>query len=92
MTMDNLHDQRKALVRLEILRAINKASGFLLPEQILHRDVNLYMAPAVLLSEFRGELADIEQMGLIVIVSGGIGGARKIKLTDAGRAEVASNL
>ncbi len=90
--MDNLHDQRKALVRLEILKAVNKASGFLLPENVLHRDLNLYVLPAVLLSEFRGELQDLEQMGLVVIVPGGLGGARKIKLTDAGRAQVASNL
>lgn len=89
---DNLHDQRKARVRLEILKAINRASGYLLPENVLHADVNLHVVPAVLLSEFRGELADLEQMGLIVIVPGGLGGARKIKLTDAGRAEVAANL
>ena len=89
---DNLHDQRKALVRLEILKAVNRASGYLLPENVLHRDVNLFVQPAALLSEFRGELADLEQMGLVVIVPGGLGGARKIKLTDAGRAEVAANL
>jgi hypothetical protein len=90
--MNQLHDQRKALVRLEILRAIHKASGFLLPENIVHRDINLHIAPAVVLSEFRGELTDLEQMGFIVVVPSGLGGARKIKLTDAGRAQVASNM
>ena len=90
--MDNLHEQRKAKVRLEILRAINRVSGYLLPENVLHADLNLHVAPPALLSEFRGELADLEQMGLVVIVPGGLGGARKIKLTDAGRAEVAANL
>jgi hypothetical protein len=89
---NNLQDQRKAIVRLEILRAVHKSSGYLLPENIAHRDINLHMMPAVLLSEFRGELVDLEGMGLIVIVPGGLGGARKIKLTDAGRAQVAANL
>jgi hypothetical protein len=90
--MDNLQNQRSAVIKLEILRAINRASGFLLAENIVHRDINLHVSPAVLLSEFRGELIDLEQMGLIVVVAAGIGGARKIQLTDAGRAQVAANL
>jgi hypothetical protein len=90
--MDNLHDQRKARVRLEILKAVNRHSGYVVPENVLHVDVSLHVAPAVLLSEFRGELADLDQMGLIAIVPGALGGARKIKLTDNGRAEVAANL
>jgi hypothetical protein len=90
--MDNLQNQRSAVIKLEILRAINRASGFLLPENIVHRDINLHIAPAVVLSEFRGELTDLEQMGFIVVVPSGLGGARKIKLTDAGRAQVASNM
>lgn len=89
---DNLHDQRRARVKIEILKAINRVSGYLLAENILHADLNLHVQPAVLLSEFRGELADLEQMGLVVIVPGSLGGARKVKLTDAGRAEVAANL
>lgn len=89
---NNYQDERTAVVRLEILKAVHKASGYLLPENIVHRDINLHVAPAVLLSEFRGVLIDLEQMGLIAVVAASMGGARKIQLTDAGRAQVAANL
>ncbi len=90
--MSDAHEKRKFTVRSEILRALNYASGYLLPENILHRDVNLAVQPPALLSEFRGELAELEQHALLTMIAGSLGGPRKIKLTDAGRAEVAANL
>jgi hypothetical protein len=90
--MSDAHDKRKFNVRLAILRALNSASGYFLPENVLHRDVNLDVQPPALLAEFRGELAELEQLSLVTMVAGSLGGARKIRLTDAGRAEVAANL
>jgi hypothetical protein len=68
-----------------------RASGYLLPEPVLHRQVNLFVEPPVLLAEFRGELVELEQLNLITMIAGSLGGPRKIRLTDAGRAEVAAN-
>lgn len=90
--MSTAHDARKFLVRLEILKALNRASGYALRENVLHRDVNLFVQPAALLSEFRGELAELEEHGLITMVAGSLGAPRNIRLTDNGRAEVAANL
>jgi hypothetical protein len=90
--MSDAHDERKARVRLEILKSLNRVSGYLLPENILHAELNLRVRPTVLLSEFRGELAELEPMGLITIISPNLGGTRQVRLTDAGRAEVAANL
>ncbi len=90
--MSDAHNLRKFKVKMAILRAINGAAGYLLPEPVLHRDLNLFVEPAALLGEFRGELQELQDHGLVHIVAGSLGGARKIKLTDAGRAEVESNL
>lgn len=89
--MSEAHNRRKFSVRIEILKRLNEASGYLLPEPVLHRSVNLYVEPEVLLSEFRGELVELEQLNLLTMVAGSLGGPRKIRLTDAGRAEVAAN-
>lgn len=90
--MSDAHDRRKFLVRSEILKALNRASGYALPENVLHRDLNLFLQPAAMLSEFRGELAELEEHGLIAIIAGSLGAPRRIRLTDNGRAEVAANL
>ena len=89
--MSDAHDKRKFLVRLEILKALNSTSGYALRENILHRDVNLAVQPAVMLTEFRATLTDLEEFGLITIVGGSLGAPRNIRLTDNGRAEVAAN-
>lgn len=90
--MSDAYEKRKYLVRLETLRALNSTAGYFLPENILHRDVNLSVKPDVLLAEFRGELVELEQLGLVTMIAGTMGGPRKVRLTDAGRAEVAANL
>lgn len=88
--MSDAHNLRKFKVKMAILRAINGAAGYLLPENILQRDVNIDLEPVALLGEFRGELQELQDHGLVHIVSGSLGSPRKIKLTDAGRAEVES--
>jgi hypothetical protein len=90
--MSAAHDARKFLVRSEILKDLNRASGYALPETVLHRDVNLFLQPSVLLAEFRGELTELEELGLITMVAGSLLAPRKIRLTDDGRAEVAAHL
>lgn len=89
--MSAAHDARKFDVRIAILKRLAAASGYLLPETVLHSQTNLFVEPAVLLAEFRGELVELENMNLITMVAGTLGGPRKIRLTDAGRAEVAAN-
>lgn len=91
MSTNQRHEQRKFLMRLEILQALNVTTGYLLPEPALHNHINLSLPTPALLAEFRGELVELEHMGLLTMVEGSMGGPRKIRLTDAGRAEVAAN-
>ncbi len=87
---DNLHDERRARARLEILRALDRVSGRMLNENILFADINLHLAPRAHLSEFQAALLDLEQMGLIVRVFDTLGGPFRVMITDAGRAELAA--
>ncbi len=87
---DRLHDERRARVRLEILNALDRVSGYMLAENILFADTNLHLEPRSTLSEFRNELETVEHMGMVVIVADLLGGPRKVKITGAGRTEVAS--
>jgi hypothetical protein len=91
--MSDAHDKRKFNVRLAILRALNSASGYFLPENVLHRDVNLDSAAAAHCSpNFAASSPSSSSSAWSTMVAGSLGGARKIRLTDAGRAEVAANL
>jgi hypothetical protein len=87
---DNIHDERRARVRLETLIALERVSGYMLAENILFADTNLRLSPPASLSEFRAELKDLEQMGLVVVVADPLGGPRRVKITSAGRAEIAA--
>lgn len=87
---DQIHNERRARVRLEILIALNRVSGYSLRENILFADTNVHLQPVASLSEFRNELETIEHMGLVVIVADPLGGSRLIKITGAGRAEIAA--
>jgi hypothetical protein len=87
---DRLHDERRARVRLETLKALDRVSGKMLNENILFADVNLHLAPRAHLSEFQETLFDLEQMGLIVRVFDTLGGPFRVMITEAGTAELAT--
>lgn len=87
---DEIHNQRRARIRLEILKALDRVSGFMLGENILFADTNLHLDPRAQLSEFRNELETLEHMGMVVIVPDSLGGPRRVKITAAGRGEIAA--
>jgi hypothetical protein len=87
---DNLHDERRARVRMEILIALERVSGRMLAENILFADSNLRLSPRATLSEFRTELSSLEQMGLVVIARDDFSGRQMIKITGAGITELAA--
>jgi hypothetical protein len=90
--MSDAHDKRRFTIKSEILKALNRASGYSMPENVLHRDLNLSLQPPAMIGEFRGELEELQSLGMISMVAGSLGAPRKIRLTDEGRAEVEAHL
>ncbi|HEY3659712.1 MAG TPA: hypothetical protein VGK91_00625 [Candidatus Udaeobacter sp.] len=87
---DTIHDERRARVRMEILRALERVSGYSLGENILFADTNVHIEPRATLSEFRNELETLEHMALVAIVAGGpLDSSRKVRITASGRAALA---
>jgi len=69
---------------------LNRVSGRTLRENILFADTNIHIEPRAELAEFRDELADLQSMGLIVIVSPGrLSSDRNVMITDEGRLALA---
>jgi hypothetical protein len=87
---DNLQNERRASLRTQILKSLDRVSGYLLGDNILFADVNIHVEPRAQLSEFRNELETLEHMGLVAIVPGGpLDNSRKVRITAAGRAALA---
>jgi hypothetical protein len=88
--INQVHDQRRARVRLELLKALDRVSGFMLRENILYADLNLHLSPPATVAEYRKELESLEAMSMIVILADSLGGPRQVKITAAGSTEVAA--
>ncbi len=82
--------RRELQLRREILRALDSCDGLLLPEDALLHGLRLAVAPAPLGSEFAAALEFLEAQKLIVGVRPRLGGPPKWKLSDEGRAELAT--
>jgi hypothetical protein len=87
---DNIHDERRAKVRMEILIALERVSGRMLDRNILFADTNLRLSPRSTLLEFDAELRTLEQMGLIILAHDQFSGRQMIKITGAGVMELAA--
>ncbi len=87
-----MSERRQLRVRLEILRTLEECGGLLVPEDALQQQAALGIQPALLLSEFKAALRDLEQQSAITAVRPALGGPLKWKITDQGRALLAEQI
>ena len=87
---DQIENERRAQMRRTILRVLNRVDGGALPENILFADSNLHVVPKMELSEYRDQLIELRDMGLVdIIPPGRLYSQRKIMITDEGRLALA---
>lgn len=79
-------EARQAYVRRELLTALDQCGSYLLPESALARQVNYATVPRCDQAEFDEALRFLDSNRLVTGVTPALGGERKWKLTDAGRA------
>ncbi|MEW6307079.1 MAG: hypothetical protein AB1705_26750 [Verrucomicrobiota bacterium] len=78
-------------LNLEILRTLDQCQGYLLPEPALVNHLRLALAPPPLTAETRAALNGLEARRLVVGVQPELGGPRKWRLTEEGKAELLAN-
>lgn len=79
-------DQRTALIRLGILRTLADCGSYLLPEPALITSLELAAAPPPTRVECQAQMDWLDSNGYIAGVNPELGGPRKWKITDSGRA------
>jgi hypothetical protein len=79
-------EERQAYLRKELLTALDQCGSYLLPEPAFCRQVMMSSAPPPTQAEFDEALRFLDANRLATAVSPALGGARKWKITDAGRA------
>ena len=79
-------EERKLYIRKEILRALADCSPYLLRETILFEQVSMVVAPSLTQQEFESEFKWLEREHLVAGVPADLGGPRKWKISELGRA------
>jgi hypothetical protein len=79
-------------VKAQILNALDRCNGLLMPEPTLLNDIRLLTVPAPTATEFYSALRELEAARLVVSVRSELMGAIKWRLTDAGKAALLSEL
>jgi len=79
-------EERTQLIRQSILRILADCGSYLLPEPSLITSLELAAAPPPTRAECMQEIRWLETGGYIAGVNPELGGPRKWKLTDQGRA------
>lgn len=79
-------------LKLEILRTLDFGSrSLVMPETTLLNQTRVLCTPLPTITEFRRAVGELERDGLVVSVRDTLdAGVLKYRITDAGRAEVAS--
>jgi hypothetical protein len=82
--------KRKLTINLAILDVLKGTEGFLLPQDALFQQTKVAIRPTLLLSEFEDCLKGLEQLHFVVGIGDEINGEPKWKLTDLGKAKLAT--
>jgi hypothetical protein len=73
------------MIRVQLLRELERCRGFLLPEPTLFAAVEMAMAPRPTSSEIGSELKECERKGLVSGATNDLTGVRRWRITDMGR-------
>lgn len=80
------------ILKLEILRTLDfNSRALVMPETTLLNQVRVLCSPVPTITEFKRAVEELERDGLVVSVRDTLdAGVLKYRITDSGRAEVAS--
>ena len=74
---------------IEILTILSQIGDYLMPDKALYNEVRLTVRPVPTRAEFETEMQRLDSEGLVIGVTNELTAARKWKISDKGRAELA---
>ncbi len=78
--------ERTQYIHETCLRVLSECAGYMLPEPVFRTQANISIFPPLTVKEFETELRWLEGEQFIVGINPELGGPRKWKITDKGRA------
>jgi len=73
------------MIRIQLLRELDRCRGFLLPEPTLCTAVQMALAPRPTLGEVEAEIQECERKGLVSGATNELTGVRRWRITDLGK-------